>query len=218
VNTHFQLLWSSVFAPATAVDLARQHPSAYRLGWIYVGILLVWSFVCEVIVKYVVQPVTQTPVEPSLPGLEWMDTIAGLTVLSVLIYSFIYIFQRWYWPKFASSAISQQAVDAAIVAGFAVSTLILLPEYVLLEVLRSSGLMAETIGLVICVGIGVFFYTLYFSHGLGISIAKSFWLNVLFLVLVVIALIVVVVVLSLVSAMITGLPVDAIVGAPEVSQ
>jgi hypothetical protein len=109
-------------------------------------------------------------------------------------------------------------VDAAIVAGFAVSTLILLPEYVLLEVLRSSGLMAETIGLVICVGIGVFFYTLYFSHGLGISIAKSFWLNVLFLVLVVIALIVVVVVLSLVSAMITGLPVDAIVGAPEVSQ
>jgi hypothetical protein len=216
MNSHLELLWSAAFKPSAAVDLAKQHPSPYRLGWIYVGILTATLFVCELIAKYVLRPVFNSPVEPATPGFEWIDSVLGNTLLSGVCYSLMYVFQRWFWRKFAGAGVSHEAVDASIVAGFAISTLILLPEYVLMEAMGTVGVFLPMLGLLFCIGVGVVYYTLYFSHGLKLSRTKSFWLNILLVVLFFLVLIFVFVIFTVIYAALTGTSFEAMFGPPEI--
>jgi hypothetical protein len=215
MTPHLQLLWNAVFAPAAAVDLAKQHPSPYRLGWIYVGILTAAIFVCELIAKYVLKPIFQTLIEPARSGTDWADTILGNVLFSALCYSVMYVFQRWFWRKFADASGSRESIDACLVAGFAFSALILLPEYVLMEAIGSYGVFLPLAGLFLFVAIGVVYYTLYFSHGLGISKTKSFWLNVLVAIIYIVLLFVAAIAVSVFFAALTGTSMFFTFGPPE---
>jgi hypothetical protein len=217
MNAHLELLWNAAFKPSAAVDLARQHPSPYRLGWIYVGILTVGIFVCETLAKYVLRPAFQTPTEPSTPGLEWMDTVLGNTLMAAVCYGAMFVFQRWFWKKFIDANVPQQSIDACLVAGFAISAIIMLPEYLVTEALGSIGLILPLVGLLFFVAIGLAYYTFYFSHGLGLSKTKSFWINLLIAVLFLVFLIFALVAYNFLYAALTGTSVFFMFGLHEVN-
>lgn len=204
MNVHLQLLWKAAFAPTAAVDLARQHPSPYRLGWIYVGILSVWSFICDWFIITVVRPLTGIVVEPSAPGLAWLDSLTGLAVMAVVGYVFIYVVQRWYWRLFADESVDQSSIDAAIVAGSAFSVLLVLPQYFLLEVLQNSVVATLIFGFLVPFGVAVVFYAIYFSHALGMSHFKALWVNILASVLFLFAAIFFIIAALVIYASITG--------------
>ena len=218
MNTHLQLMRDSVLAPRSAVNLARQHPNPYQLGWIFVGILTAFALVSQLFAIHVLRPALQISVEAPSPAFAWMDSIIGFTLLSLLSYIVVLISQRWFWQKFAGSDVSQQAVDAPIIAGFAISAVITLPQDILIEVFQNSTTIVALGAVLFPIAIGVAYSTVYFSHGLGITLSRSFWLNVMFTLLLIAVGIIALLVYLVAFTVFTGSPIDAMFAVPGAVQ
>lgn len=215
MNTHLQLIWTSLFAPTAAVDLAKQHPNTYRLGWIYVAASIVAALICELIARYIVRPLFDIVVVEETDAWAWFDTILGLTIFSIIISVMLFVGQRWFWRKFAKSAGDLPSIDAAIISSFALSLLIILPQYVLTEFTQnSSGFVISAI-LLAQVAIYIGFSTVYFSHALNMSLVKSFGLNGLVFVLIMILGIILYLLFFIGISVINGTPLDVLFAGQE---
>lgn len=208
MNTHLLLLWNSVFAPRAAVDLAKQHPNTTNLAWTYVAALIVATFLFDIAVLYFVRPFFGTTVEQSVDPFSWSDTLAGLTIVSILATVFLFVGQRWFWQKFAIQVTALAAIDAAIIAGFAVSLVLLFPTYVANEATLNSSGAVLMVSFTLFAASFLFFSTVYFSHALGLTLFKSFWLNLLFFLMFVIVFILLLIFGAFVSSALTGIPFD----------
>lgn len=218
MNTYLQLLRDSMLAPRAAVDLARQHPNPLKLGWIFVGILSACALISQIIVQYVLRPWLQISVADSSPATAWMDSVFGTTLLSFVSYIFVFVGQRWFWRINANTNVSQQAVDAAIIAGFAISIVIILPQDILIEVLQNSSSFAALAAILFPIAVGMAYATVYFSHGLGISLSRSLWLNVLFILLLIAVGIIALLVYFVAFAVFTGSSFDKMFAVSEAVQ
>ncbi len=218
MNTHLQLLWNSVFAPKAAVDLAKQHPNTYNLGWNYVAALIVATLLCDIVALYVVRPLFGTALEQPVDAFAWADSLVGMTTISVIASVFLFIGQRWFWQKFEPRAELLPAVDAAIISGFALSLVILLPTYVVNEtILNAAGIMLF-LYFVLLVGVFLYFSTVYFSHGLGMTMTRSFGLNMLFFMLTVIFLTLLYFFSAIIPAWFLGTPLDSMFDVQDQAQ
>jgi hypothetical protein len=215
VNTHLQLLWYSVFAPTAAVDLAKQHPNTYSLGWLYVAATVVVGLACELLVRFVVRPVFGIVVAEQTDQWAWFDSVAGLTVFSIIASILLFLGQRWFWRLFDKRADAVTSIDAAIIAGFALSLVIVLPQYIVTEVTQNSSGPVIFAILMLQVAVYIGFSTLYFSHALNMSLTKSFGLNLLVLVLVVLLSIVIFFLFFVLMSVINGTPLDVLFATAE---
>jgi hypothetical protein len=215
VNTHLQLLWNSVFAPTAAVDLAKKHPNTYYLGWFYVAASIAAGFACELFARFIVRPLFGIVVTEETTPWAWIDTIAGLTTLSVVVSVILFLGQRVFWRKFANSAGDRSAIDAAIISGFALCLVIILPQYVLTEITQNSNGLVVSAVLLVWVAIYIGFSTVYFSHALNMSLAKSFGLNVLVFVLLMFSSIILFVVFFIAMSIINGTSLDVLFATQE---
>jgi hypothetical protein len=215
VNTHLQLLWNSVFAPRAAVDLAKQHPDTYKLGWIYVAAMIAASFIAELIARYVVRPFVGAVVENTNDPMSWLDSIAGATTLSVIVSIMLFLGQRWFWRNFASASVSQSEIDAAIISTFALSIVLVLPQYIVSEFTQNASGSVAAIELAIQFAIYTALATVYFSHGLGISIQKSFWLNCLVFLLITVVAVTIFFFAFVAVSVLTGTSLDTLFAVEE---
>lgn len=180
MTTYFQLIWQSIFAPRAAVDLARQHPNPLKLGFIYLLATCVIAFAIEYVRPSLVQPL-QLPDEADAQALSWLDMPLFAGLFSVVYYVLSFGFALWFWRRLAAPHVSTGTVQTVVAVSFASSLALLLPVDLLAELFTNSGLVPLILILFVFAAITIFLSTIYFSHGLELSIAKSFWLNVLFL-------------------------------------
>ena len=85
------------------------------------------------------RPLFGIVVEEQSDPFAWMDTVAGLTSFSIISSVLLFVGQRWFWRMFDKRAEALPLIDAAIIAGFAFSVVLLLPQYVLSEVTQNAG-------------------------------------------------------------------------------
>jgi hypothetical protein len=183
MNTYVQLIRDSIVAPRAAVDLAKQHPNPYQLGWQLVGLTIVWDIFCDIGMRHFLRPLLKSQKHPDVvtdgANVYWIDTTLGTAVFAALSYPIIFLLLRAFWRKMAEKDVSQQAVDSAVTTGFACTVALLLPQYLLMEVTENVGIPAIVLGWIVPVAVSIYLSTVYFSHSLAISMGRSFWLNVL---------------------------------------
>jgi hypothetical protein len=218
VNNHLQLLWQSVFAPRAAVDLAKQHPDTYKLGWIYVAAMIAASLIAELIVREYVRPFLGIVVNVVDDPWAWLDTIVGTTALSIIVCVVLYVAQRWFWRRVVSASVTQHTIDAAIIASFALSIVLVLPQFIIGEFTQKSGGIVLVADIAAQIAIYIGFSTVYFSHAMQMSLGKSFVLNLYVFVLVFIISVFLYFLLLVLIAVLTGTSLAAIFAMEELVQ
>jgi hypothetical protein len=212
VSPHAQLLWQSVTAPRAAVDLASQHHNTNQLGWLYVAICSVWSFVSDLISRAAF-PSSENAVDESLA---FFESPVAMGLLTALFYAGSYVFLRWFWRKWTAPEISQSALDAAIIVSFACSTVILLPQYLMLEGFENAGTTVQLLGWFAPLIFGLIVTTVAFAYACKLDFGKALALNLLSVVIVTAAFFIVMMIALMVYLLITGTSLDQVLG-PEVS-
>jgi hypothetical protein len=208
MNTYLQLIRDSIFAPRAAVDLARNHPNPYQLGWIFVGITAVWAVICDATMRNFVRPLITAGQELAAVKLAWYDTTFGSGALGVLSYVLTFILLRGFWRRMSDHGVSQQSVDAAIVVAYACAVALLFPQYALMALTENAGILPILIGWSLPIVIGMALYTVYFSYALNMSKVRSFWLNVLSVAMLITVSLVLVVVGFVIYVVLFGIPQD----------
>jgi hypothetical protein len=169
VNTHLQLIWSSVFAPRAAADLALQHPDTNRLGWMYALILGALTLAFEVFVRY--------------QGQQGAGPMATSQISSSLAFAFYfaisYFCLRWFWRVMVDDNVSQRMIDAALAVSFACSIAILLLKYVLYEFFEVSSSPFQLLGIVLPIAAGITLSSVAFQYVFNISIGRAVIVNVM---------------------------------------
>jgi hypothetical protein len=217
VNPHTQLIWQSLFAPTAAVDLAKQHPDTWRLGWIYVVASIIVSFVCELIARFVIRPAFNIVVAENTDAWAWFDTIPAAVVFSIIATVLLFLGQRLFWRAFDANAAGLKAIDAGIIAGFALSIAITLPQYILTELTQNStGFVLFTM-LAAQITVYIGFSTVYFSHAMNMSLGKSFALNWLVFILIIFASLLLCLLFFIVMSVFNGTSFDVLFGNSELT-
>jgi hypothetical protein len=208
MNTHLQLIRDSIFAPRAAVDLARQHPNPYQLGWLFVGIAAVWAIICDLAMRNIVRPLITSGQELAAVKPAWFDTTIGSGAFAILSYVLTFVLLRGFWRRMSDHGVSQQSVDAAIVVAYACAVALLFPQYVLMALTENAGILPILIGWSLPIVIGMALYTVYFSYALSMSKVRSFWLNVLSVAMLITVSLVLVVVGFVIYVVLFGIPQD----------
>jgi hypothetical protein len=184
MNSHLRLVSSSIFSPRAAVDLARQQPNPFWLALIYLAVLCVAESVVGIAIPSLVSPLEpNVPIVIDPPFL--FDDPVVIGVFNVVFLVFCFFAARWYWRKLTPVEVSQAAIDAAIAVIFASWLAILLPEAIISRLIENSAGTVIATEILLYLIISLSLETIYISHATGISIARSFWLNVFFTFLVV---------------------------------
>jgi hypothetical protein len=174
MNTHLQLLWKSVFAPRAAVDLARQHSNTAMLARAY----LLATVSLAILFDVVWFNFFAAGDRGMLVGASIIDTPIFWTVASAFSFVLSYVTMKWYWSRVAPPGTTGDSINAAIACSFAITLVLLIPQYTAAELQASTTDWTVTL-----VSIGVllvsFFYTvLYFSHALNITLGRSLVSNI----------------------------------------
>jgi hypothetical protein len=195
MNTHVQLIRDSIIAPRAAVDLARQHPDTTRLARTYVVATVVLSILFDLVWAKFFAAET----EAGLDGSSIIDSRIFWAIAAAFSFVLSYVLMKWYWSRVAPPGTAQDAINAAIACSFAISLVLLIPQYVAIEIQDPTSAWTFLLLYVGLLSFSFAFTVLYFSHALKITIGHSFLSNVSLLFLTILVTFVIAAVLVLVG-------------------
>jgi hypothetical protein len=182
MNNHLKLISSSIFSPRVAVDLARQHSSPFRLGLTYLVVFVIVGFVLDFVLPLFFQPLepkVHVIVDPPfILDDPWIDK-----PLDAFFNVLVFFGPRFFWRKMLVASTPKLSIDAVLATTFASNLALIVPDAIVSHLFENSSLAVNFTILIVTLTIFLALGTIYGSHAFELSIARSFCLNALLLVI-----------------------------------